>query len=104
MIVRLVLALILVCSFHEPVFSLCIGGGNITLGYPEHNCREPSTPFCFSTRSCNEFDISMFKREVDRYSKCIDEYVENVDADIKCAREKRNEAVEEFNRFIRSVR
>ena len=103
MIVRIALALVLVFTTWMPLLASCFGG-NITFGYPEHDCRKPDLPFCVASRNCTDTDLSLFKLDLDSYSRCIDKYVEQVDADICCVREKRNEAVEEFNRFIRSVK
>jgi hypothetical protein len=82
----------------------CIAGSNITLGYPEADCSKPMIPFCFSNKACTKSDISFFEMELDRYERCIKEYVNNVDGDIQCAQQKRREAVEQYNRFIREIK
>ena len=67
-----------------------VGSSNLSLSsYPEHSCRKPYPPF-------DDYDL-------DRYKRCISEYIEGAANDQKRITEKANEAVEEYNKFVRSL-
>jgi len=67
-------------------------------GYPAHSCYQPSVPYSNSRSS-----LMTFKSELDIYKRCIEEYTEGADKDMERVLQKRNEAVDEYNNFIRSI-
>jgi len=76
-----------------------IGPSNfISLGYPDHNCHKPVIPY-----SRDSFSVSMFKMELENYMRCINNYVDAAKNDRARIIEKSNEAVDEYNDFIRSI-
>ena len=84
-----------------PSQALVFGDSNLSFtGYPDHTCYEPHIPYSFS----DQFEFENFKREVENYSDCIKKYVEAAKLDKERITEKANEAVEQFNRFIDSIK
>lgn len=81
-------------------YAVVFGSSNLgPFGYPEHSCTQPTIPYDRS-----EFSLSMFENEFSRYQSCIKDYLEGAEKDRERILERHNEAVEEFNRFIRSVK
>ena len=68
-------------------------------GYPEHNCHQPTAPY-----GNDSFDWEMFKHDFDIYKACIEEYAEAAGKDRERVLEKANEAIDEFNSFVRDLR
>jgi hypothetical protein len=64
---------------------------------PSHSCSKPYRPSRFTSKIA--FDI--FMDEVEEYKSCIEEFVEEQEDAIKKHREAANEAVEEWNSFVR---
>lgn len=70
----------LFCVFIEPAFAFVYGGSNLGyLGYPEPRCYIP-------------YNGDNWQKQ--EYVRCINDYVENAQNDIKRIREKAEDAVE----------
>ncbi|NVJ64743.1 MAG: hypothetical protein HWD84_11025 [Flavobacteriaceae bacterium] len=91
--------------FCFPALAMVFGGSNFTLGsYPKNTCYPPTSkpfkPYQFN----NQFEIDSYNVQVKRYnaeledySNCIDEYIENANNDIKRIQEAAQQAINEFN-------
>jgi hypothetical protein len=64
---------------------------------PSHDCHKPIKPFSFTSQR----ELDNFRWEVDRYKKCIEDFIEEQKGAIENHRNALNEAVEEWNRFVR---
>jgi hypothetical protein len=64
---------------------------------PSHSCHKPFKPFRFES----QWELDNFRWEVQRYKRCIEEFVEEQEEAIRNHRNAANEAVEEWNRFVR---
>ena len=64
-------------------FSFVAGGSNLDyFGYPQHNCKKPYKPYEFR----DQWELDDYKYSYNRYIKCINEYIENGNNDIKNTR------------------
>lgn len=71
------------------------GGSNLGYsGYPEPACRKPYEPY-----SSSRMDREIYQDEVDRYIRCIKDYLENANNDIERIREAQEEAITEAKRL-----
>lgn len=71
--------------------AIVLGGSNLgVMGYPDHRCRKPYRPSQFSEES----EVYSYNNEVDRFVRCIREYVENADNDIQRIQEKGQAAID----------
>lgn len=94
-------SLMLIFLLAAPSQAFVLGETNFSFaGYPDHTCSEPYVPFSFS----DQFELDNFKRDVEEYRDCIKKYVEAAKLDKERITEKSNEAVEQFNRFIDSIK
>ncbi|MBI1328200.1 MAG: hypothetical protein GC136_11265 [Alphaproteobacteria bacterium] len=85
-----VVALPINTSAHASVF----GGSNLSFtGYPSPQCRKPYKPYEFTS----QFDVDTYNDEVERYVRCIKEYIDNASNDIDRIKEAVNTAVNEAN-------
>lgn len=79
--------------------AMIFGPSNFDMfGYPKPKCYAPSPPY-----SDDDWAWTNFKSEVESYRMCIERYVEAADNDIRLIREQANEAVQEYNYFIRTL-
>ena len=69
------------------------------LGYPDPRCRKPYSPY-----SNDQYAWDNFRREVDEYGRCIEDYVEAAENDRADILQKANTAVREYNNFIQALR
>jgi hypothetical protein len=84
----------------EPAHGLVLGPTNLSvLGYPESRCTEPPIPY-----DNDKYLWEIFKFDAEQYEKCMREYIEAANLDSQRAIEKGNEAVENFNRFVRNLK
>jgi hypothetical protein len=88
-----------------PVAAFVIGGSNFGMfGYPSADCRKPDKPRRpFSPASEWEIDryngdVQTYNDEIEGYIRCVREYVENGQNDIKRVREKMQEAIDRAKR------
>ena len=85
--------------------SVVLGGSNLPIGiYADHACRKPDKPTqpydlsnSFAIDSYN-LQVQTYNDELDRYYRCMKEYLENASNDIRRIREKMKEAVDEAKR------
>jgi len=64
---------------------------------PSHYCSKPYKPYQFNS----EIDIQNFQYEVTRFKNCINEFVEEQDDAIRNHQRAAQEAIEEWNSFVR---
>jgi hypothetical protein len=64
---------------------------------PDHYCTKPFKP----SRPADEWRLRRFRDDVERYKSCIEEFVEEQETAIKNHRRAANDAVEEWNSFVR---
>ena len=68
-------------------------------GYPDPKCYEPVVPYDRS-----EYAINAFNSEFLTYKECIRRYLEAATNDRQHILEKHNEIVDQYNRFVRTIR
>jgi len=78
---------------HEREFSDFDGAG-----YPRHQCRQPAPP-----SGKDPLDNRFFKQNLEQYRLCIREYARAARNERGPAGQRANEAVEEFNAFVREL-
>ncbi|MBV2180958.1 MAG: hypothetical protein KUL86_06945 [Castellaniella sp.] len=64
---------------------------------PSHDCRKPYKPISFSS----QLDIDLFQDEVERYKRCISDFVDEQNESIQQHRQAAQEAIDEWNQFIK---
>lgn len=64
---------------------------------PSHPCRKPIKPYEFK----DEWEIESFKDDVDRYKRCIEDFVEEQEEAIEAHQNAASEAVDDWNRFVK---
>jgi hypothetical protein len=64
---------------------------------PSHSCSKPYKPYRFTS----QWELDSFRDDVRRYKSCIEEFIEEQEAAIKKHRGAANEAIEEWNNFVR---
>ena len=95
-------------AFCVPTLAVVFGGSNLGLAiYPSHSCTKPSpkpenTTEFYSQDELNDYNarVEKWNTDVERYSLCIDKYLNNADNDIDRIMEKKKEAVAEFNAVV----
>lgn len=71
------------------------GGSNLGFsGYPEPDCRKPYEPY-----SDSRMDREICRDEVERYFRCVNEYLENANNDVERIRQAQEEAIAEAKRL-----
>jgi hypothetical protein len=65
---------------------------------PSHYCRKPIKPYEFT----DEWQISRFKNELQRYKDCISDFVEEQNDAARKHQEAADEAIEEWNSYVRN--
>jgi len=95
-----VVVLVVVTLLFGTIAGAFIGSSNLgILGYPDHDCIQPIMPI-----ERDSLSVSIFNDQLITYKRCIKDYVEAADNDKKLVIEKSNNAVDEFNNFISSIR
>lgn len=64
---------------------------------PSHLCRKPTKPTVVQSK----FDIDMFVDDVERYKRCIADFVEEQNEQAAKHQAAAEEAIDEWNRFVR---
>jgi len=64
---------------------------------PTHSCRKPYKPYKFNS----EWEVQNFKDEVDRYKRCLKDFVQDQKDAIDQHQEAANDAVDEWNRYAK---
>lgn len=83
----------LVCTF----LFLVSGSTQADMFYPSHSCRKPYKPYKFTS----EWEATQFNDDVQRYKRCISNFVEEQNEAAQRHHDAREEAIEEWNRFVR---
>lgn len=65
---------------------------------PSHSCSRPYKPYQFN----DEWEVQRFESEVQRYKQCIEDFVEEQEDEIQNHRDAAEEAIDEWNRFVRN--
>ena len=65
---------------------------------PSHSCSKPYKPFQFN----DDWEVQRFEAEVRRYKQCITDFVEDQEREIQNHRDAAEEAIDEWNRFVRT--
>lgn len=72
--------------------AVVFGGSNLGLfGYPEAKCYKPTRPYDLS----DEYAVNRYNSDLREYKRCLTEYVENANNDMKRIREAVEEALEQ---------
>jgi hypothetical protein len=64
---------------------------------PSHSCIKPYKPYRFT----DEWEVTRFEGEVKRYKRCITDFVEEQNEEARRHQEAADDAIEEWNRFVR---
>lgn len=64
---------------------------------PVHYCSKPYKPYKFTS----EWEVSSFKRDVETYKRCIEDFVEEQNEAIRRHRSAANDAIGDWNRFLK---
>lgn len=64
---------------------------------PSHGCSKPYKPF----RITSERELESFKDDVDRYERCIKDFVGEQKDAARAHQEAASEAIDEWNSFVR---
>ena len=64
---------------------------------PSPYCSKPYKPFEFTS----QWELDNFNAEVQRYRNCIEEFVEEQERAIRNHQQAADDAIEEWNRFVR---
>jgi len=64
---------------------------------PSHSCRKPFKLYRFTSK----WEVDNFNEDVRRFKSCIEDFVEEQEEAIKKHRTAANDAIEEWNRFVR---
>jgi len=83
------------------IFALALLGGITVLQAdtftPSHMCSKPYKPFEFNS----QYEVDTFNEDVRRYKQCILDFVEEQNEAIRNHQNAQEEAIEEWNRFVR---
>lgn len=64
---------------------------------PSHSCSKPYKPYTFS----DQWQVDSFKDDVERYKRCIKNFVEEQKNAVEVHQRAANTAIEEWNRYVR---
>ena len=64
---------------------------------PSHMCSKPYKPLEFTS----QYEVDTFNDDVRRYKQCIVDFVEEQNQAIKNHQDAQEEAIEEWNRYVR---
>jgi len=64
---------------------------------PSHYCRKPFKPYQFNS----QWELNNFNDEVQRYKRCISDFVEEQEEAIEQHKQAAEDAIEEWNSFVR---
>lgn len=64
---------------------------------PSHSCSKPYKPYQFNSR----WEVDNFYDDVERYKRCIQEFVDEQREAIENHRTAASDAIEEWNRYAR---
>lgn len=101
---KIIFAVLIIMFVASDVPAIVFGGSNLGIfGYPEFSSYRPSKPY-----SKNSYEVDSYSSNMKHYLSEIKDYLDNADNDIKRIREAMDQArreaenaVNEFNRFVR---
>ncbi|MEZ9874671.1 hypothetical protein [Vibrio breoganii] len=64
---------------------------------PSHTCTKPYKPYQFET----DYDVQRFKDEVERYRRCIEDFVQQQNQAVTNHQNAANTAIEEWNWYVK---
>ena len=64
---------------------------------PSHYCSKPNKPYKFTS----EWQIQQFQNDVERYQKCISNFLEEQDRAIQKHQQAAKEAIDDWERFVK---
>jgi len=64
---------------------------------PSHSCHKPFKPYKFD----NQWEIQQFKDEVERYKRCISDFVDDQNEEARNHQQAAEDAIEEWNRYVK---
>lgn len=79
---------------------LCLATSQVALAdayQPSHSCSKPFKPYKFTS----EWEVRSFEDEVERYKRCIENFVEEQNRAVKNHREAASDAIADWNRFVK---
>lgn len=86
---------ILLISCSVPAYAIVVGPSNLgPMGYEENSCRKPIKPYDLS----DEYAVDSYNSDLERYTRCMREYLEGADNDIRRIKEAAEEAIAEAKR------
>lgn len=65
---------------------------------PSHMCQKPQKPYQFTS----QWEVDSFSDAVDRYKRCITDFVEEQTTAANNHSEAIDDAIDEWNRFVRN--
>ncbi len=63
---------------------------------PSHSCMKPSKPYSFNS----QWEIDSFKDDVDRYKRCISDFVDEMNDAAQHHQDAASDAIDEWNSFV----
>jgi hypothetical protein len=64
---------------------------------PNAYCTKPTKPYQFT----NDWQITQYRNDVERYQRCISDFVESQNKAIKNHQKAAEDAIEEWNRYVK---
>lgn len=77
-------------------FIVFITIGHADMGSPSHYCSKPYKPFQFSS----QYEIDSFRDDVERYKRCIMDFIDEQDNAITSHEGAKSDAIDEWNSFV----
>ena len=84
----LVIALLIACL---------AGSAQADMFTPSHSCRKPIKPYKFTSN----LDVSLFQSDVERYKRCISDFVDEQNEEAQNHRQAAADAIDEWNRYVK---
>jgi hypothetical protein len=65
---------------------------------PSPTCRKPTKPYKFTS----QWELDQFKSDVERYKRCISDFVDEQNEAVRNHQEAAQDAIDEWNRYVRN--
>lgn len=65
---------------------------------PSYMCRKPIKPYKFT----NKWEVELFNSDVQRYKRCISDFVDEQNEAVRSHEQAAQEAIDEWNRYVRN--
>lgn len=75
---------------------LLTGSAQADFFAPSHSCSKPYKPYQFDS----EWEVQQFQGEVERYKRCISDFVEEQEDAIRNHQQAAQEAIDEWNNYV----